>query len=210
MTNNNYHKILLFLKQFEGDGKFHEIESVLGDIDAKEKEEILGELAHEELIYLEGGTWTGLPLMGFFGGGKVEWIGGRNEFSKYEPFRGKIKFKGSKYLKEHIEMADKGKYNIKVDGNSTANVIIGSPGATINNRSEIVDKVKTIINTIENDKSIDESTRQDAIGYFNQLLKEVDLNTKNLSNIEKIFSLGGNISSIGSLVISLIQLLGAH
>lgn len=107
-------------------------------------------------------------------------------------------------------MADKGKYNIKVDGNSTANVIIGSPGATINNKSEIVEKVKTIIKTIENDNSIDASTRQNAIGDFNKLLKEVEQDTKNPATIEKIFSLGGNISSIGSLVVSLIQLLAAH
>jgi hypothetical protein len=208
---NNYLKILLHLKQFEGDGKFHEIESVLGDIDQKEKRVIIEELAREDLIYLDGGRMTGLPLIGFGDGrGNVKWIGGNDADSKYIPFSGKLKFKGSKYLKEELEMIDKNKYQIKVGDGSTANVIIGSPGATINNKTEIVDKVKTIIKTIENDNSIDASTRQNAIGDFNQLLKEVEQDTKNPATIEKVFSLGGNISSIGSLVVSLIQLLAAH
>lgn len=208
---NNFLKILLHLKQFEGDGKFHEIESVLDNIDQTEKRDIIEELAREDLIYLDGGHMTGLPLIGFGDGrGNVKWIGGDNEKSEYVPYSGKLKFKGSKYLKEELEMTDKGKYNIKVDGNSTANVIIGSPGATINNKTEIVDKVKTIIKTIENDNSIDTSTKQNAIGDFNNLLKEVEQETKNPATIEKIFSLGGNISSIGSLVVSLIQLLARH
>lgn len=210
MAHNNYHKVLLYLKQFEGDGKYHEIESILGEIDAKEKEEILRELAHEELIYLEGGTWSGLPLMGFFGGGEVEWVGGKDEFSKYEPFRGKIKFKGSKYLKEDIEMADKGKYNIKVDGNSTANVIIGSPGATINNKTEVLEKIKDIIQVLKNDNSLDNSSQEKSVELLTRLQQEIEVNRKNPETIQRILSLGSNISSIGSLVVSLIQMLSAH
>jgi hypothetical protein len=210
MTNNNYHKVLLYLKQFEGDGKFHEIESVLGDMNQKEKEEILVELAREDLIYLDGGRWTGLPLMAFVGGGQVDWLGGRDEHSTYEPFRGKLKFKGSKYLKEELEMTDKGKYNINVEGNSTANVIIGSPGATINNRPEIINKTKSIIKTIENDNSIDNTTKQQAIGDLNQFINEVEQGTPKKETVDKVLTLGSNIASIGSLVIGLIQLLAAH
>ena len=197
---NNYLKVLLYLKQFEGDGKFHEAESLLTDIDSEEKKEIFGALAREDLIYLDGGRYTGLPIIIGYRDGRSKTFGGDN--IQYEPYTAKLTFKGSKYLKEELEMEDKGKYNIKVDGNSTANVIIGSPGATINNKTEIADKVKNIIKTIENDNSIDTSTKQNAIGDFNQLLKEVELDTKNPATIEKIFSSGGNISSIGSLVVS--------
>lgn len=205
---NNYLKVLLYLKQFEGDGKFHEVESLLPDIDKKEKKEIFVELAREDLVQLDGGRHTGLPIIIGYRDGSSKTFGGDN--IRYEPYTAKLTFKGSKYLKEELEMEDKGKYNIKVDGNSTANVIIGSPGATINNKTEIVDKIKAILKTIENDNSIDTSSRQNAIGDFNNLLKEVEQDTKNPATIEKIFSLGGNISSIGSLVVSLIQLLARH
>jgi len=211
MTNNNYLKILLYLKQFEGDGKFHEIESVLGDIDPKEKREIIEELAREDLIYLDGGRTTGLPLMGFGDGrGNIKWIGGNDENSKYIPFSGKLKFKGSKYLKEELEMEDKGKYNIKVEGNSTANVIISSPGATINNKTEIIDKVKHIIETIKNDNTINETEKQDAVNTFTQLESEIQADNPKSVTIDKVLTVGAKIASIGSLVVALTRLLLGH
>ena len=69
VTNNNYHKVLLYLKQFEGDGKSNEIKSILGNINLKEKDEILLETASEDVIYLDVGRWTGDHLMAFVGGG---------------------------------------------------------------------------------------------------------------------------------------------
>lgn len=207
---NNYHKILLYLKQFEGDGEFHEIESLFVDFGLIERNEIFQELAREELIYLTGGNFSGAPLMGFVDtNGKMDWFGGSDR-SVYIPYQAKLKFKGSKYLKEELEMTDKGKYNINVDGNSTANVIIGSPGATINNRPEIINKTKSIINTIENDNSIDNTTKQQAIGDLNQFINEVEQGTPKKETVDKVLTLGSNIASIGSLVIGLIQLLAAH
>ena len=207
MMNNNYYKVLLYLKQFEGDGKFHEVETILGDINEKEKEEILLELAKEELIYLEGGNWTGLSLLAFVGGGEVDWAGCRDEHSKYEPYKGKLKFKGSKYLKEEIEMKDKNKYNIKVEGNSIANVIIGSPGATINSKTEIIDKVKQIVETIKNDDTLNQSEKEEAIDTFNQLEFEIKTDNPKSVTIEKVMTVGAKIASIGSFVVALTRLL---
>lgn len=207
MTNNNYQKVLLYLKQFEGDGKYHEVESILGDIALKEKKEILIELAREDLIQLEGGRWTGLPLMAFIGGGHVDWVGGSDQDSTYEPYKGRIKFKGSKYIKEDIEMADKGKYNIKVEGNSTANVIIGSPGATINNKTEIIGKVKHIVETIKNDDTLNQTEKDEAIATFTQLENEIKVDKPNSATIENVLTVGAKIASIGSLVVALTRLL---
>ena len=207
---NNNLKVLLYLKQFDGDGKFHEVESILGDLKKDEKEEILFELAREEMLYLDGGKWTGLPLMAFFGGGQVDFIGGSDEHSEYIPYKGKLRFKGSKYLKEELEMIDKNKYHINVGDGSTANVIIGSPHATINNKPEIINKTRTIIKTIENDNSVDNTTKQQAIGDLNQFITEVEQGSPNKETVDKVLTLGSNIASIGSLVISLIQLLAGH
>ncbi len=208
---NNYHKILLYLKQYEGDGKFHEIESILADMDLDEKREIFQELAREDLIYLEGGNWTGLPLMVFgYGDGRIERIGGRDQNSEYIPYKGKLKFKGSKYLKKELEMTDKSKYNINVEGNSTANVIIGSPGAIINNKTEIIDKVKQIVEAIENDDNLSKIEKQDAIETFTQLETEIKNDKPKLVTIDKVLTVGAKIASIGSLVIALTRLLSGH
>ena len=205
---NNYLKVLLYLKQFEGDGKFHEVESLLSDIDKDEKKEIFVELAREDLIHLDGGRHTGFPIIIGYRDGSRKSFGGDN--IRYEPYTAKITFKGSKYLKEELEMTDKGKYNINVDGNSTANVIIESPGATINNKTEIINTAKTIIKTIETDNSVDNATKQQAIGDLNQFIAEVEKGKPNGDTVNKVLTLGSNIASIGSLVISLIQLLAGH
>lgn len=208
---NNYLKILLHLKQFAGDGKFHEIESILGDLGQQEKKEIVFELVREGLIYLDGGRMTGSAFIAFGDGkGNIKTIGDNYTEVKYLPFSGKLKLKGSKYLKDILEMADKNEYNINVSDGSTANVIISSPNSTINNKTEIIDKTKSIIKTIETDNSIDGSTRQIAISDFSQFLIEVEKDIHNQATIDKILSFGSNISSIGSLVVSLIQLLAKH
>lgn len=204
---NNYLKVLLYLKQFEGDGNFHEIESILTDLPITEKKEILNELAREELIYLDGGIQLGLPLMVFLGDGEPVQVGGASDEFKYIPYRGKLKFKGSKYLKEEMEMTEKGKYNINVEGNSTANVIIGSPGAMINNKAEIIEKVKHIVDTIQSDETISKEEKQEAIQVLNQLQTEISTDNPNSQTIDKVMTIGAKIASIGSLVVALTRLL---
>jgi len=96
--------------------------------------------------------------------------------------------------------------NFNVGNNSNVNFINHSPGATINN-SEIINKVNNIIDTIHNDNSIDNSTKQVAIETLNKLKKEVEAGLSTKNTINEILTIGANISSIGSLVISLLQLL---
>lgn len=63
---NNYIKVLNHLQQFEGDGKMHEVESVLGDLDRKAKEAVFRDLVQNEYILLEKGydnSWTTIAYM---------------------------------------------------------------------------------------------------------------------------------------------------
>ncbi len=205
---NNYLKVLLYLKQFEGDGKFHEVESLLNDIDKDEKKEIFIELAREDLVHLDGGRYTGLPIIIGYRDGTSRTFGGDN--IEYEPYSAKITFKGSKYLKEELEMTDKGKYNIKVEGNSTANVIISSPGATINNKTEIIDKVKHIVETLKTDNTLNQIEKQEAIDTFIQLENEIVADKPKSVTIDKVLTIGAKVASIGSLVIALTRLLTGH
>jgi hypothetical protein len=96
--------------------------------------------------------------------------------------------------------------NFSVGNNSNVNFINHSPGATINNNSEVINKVKNIIETIQNDNSIDKSTKEEAIGTFNKLITTVEKGQSTKDTVSEILTVGANISSIGSLVISLIQL----
>lgn len=206
---NNYLKVLSYLNQFYGDSEFHNIENVVGDVSHKVKEDIFVALVREKYILLEGGRDNSGAFIGFGdGSGRVKMFG--PEKITYFPFEGKLTLKGARHLKEELEMEDKNKYHINVGDGSTANVIIGSPHATINNKSEVINKAKTIVKTIENDNSIDNTTKQQAIGDINQFIEEVEHGNPKKETVDKVLTLGSNISSIGSLVISLIQLLAAH
>lgn len=97
--------------------------------------------------------------------------------------------------------------NFSVGNNSNVNFINHSPGATISNNSEVINKVKSIIDTIQNDNSIDNSTKEEAIVTFNNLITSVEKGQSTKDTINEILTIGANISSVGSLVISLLQLL---
>lgn len=107
---------------------------------------------------------------------------------------------------EKEDISNSSSINFSVGNNSNVNFINHSPGATINN-SEIVNKVNNIIDTIHNDNSIDNSTKQVAIETLNKLKKEVETGQSTNNTMNEILTVGANISSIGSLVISLLQLL---
>ncbi|MDR6945062.1 hypothetical protein J2W55_004930 [Mucilaginibacter pocheonensis] len=91
--------------------------------------------------------------------------------------------------------------------NSTANMIWHSPGATINNKPQIIEKVERIKEVIANDISIDDATRSNAVTTLNNLVSEVNNSgAPSQSTLSNVLSIGSNISSIASLAISLYQL----
>lgn len=200
---NNYLKVLLYLKKSEGDGKLHEVESILSDIDKEERKEIFIELAREDLIQLDGGRYTGLGII----------VGNRNKTSKtfggdkveYIPFSAKITFKGSKYLKEELQMQESGKYNIAVTGQGTTNnFVIESQNVTIDNKAKFANRADKIIDTINNDSSIDNNIKSKIINDLSNAKKQADQNGKVSGNlIKQILEYGSNISSIGQLVMGL-------
>lgn len=202
----NYLKILLHLKQFEGDGQLQIIEDVI-DADKKLKSEIFGELVREEFIKLEGGHDNSAAFIGYPEGSKIRYSRPKSEDVVYSPFKGKLTFKGSKYLKEELAMIENNKYTFTVGDNSTANFIVNSPYSTINNKTEIIEKAKTIIGKIKSDNSIDKTAKENAINSINQLITEVENNSTSKETIKEILTTGAKIASIGSLVASLVQLI---
>jgi len=112
------------------------------------------------------------------------------------------------YLNEQQrEKLNNSNYNLSVGNNSTTNLIFNSPNASITNKSEVVHKIKYIINTIENDTSVDDQTKQQAIDNLNVLASEIEDNKVSQNSKSKILAIGADIASVGSMIISLIQLL---
>lgn len=203
---NNYLKILSYLKTFEGDEEYHEMESVLVGVVEETKHKIFRELKKEELILLTGGP---APIYSFgrttrdgYGGRDVQW--NRVKIGENTPFKGKITFKGSKHLRDELQLFDNNKINIHVGNNSTANMILNSSSSTIsNNASSQIDR---IIETLKKDKpSLNDQTFDIAISTFELLKAEIDTGKSTQDTWTKVLSIGANISSIGSLVLTLMQ-----
>jgi len=208
---NNYIKLLLHLKQFEGDSKMHSIEHLFPYFSIKEMGTIFNELVEEKLIVLSGREikydtflfennlltgetkWTESPLNKF------------NKETEPNEFKAKITFKGSKYLKEELEMQEKGKYNINVSGSGANNTfVIESNNVTIDNKPDFSKKIEKIIETLNSDDSINDELRKKAISDFQNAKIEVNKSGKLSEKIMKgILQYGSQISSIGSLIYQL-------
>lgn len=213
MTYTTYTNILLHLKQFEGDGKMHEIEHLLPHLTFEQKKAIFKELEEEQLIKLQGREERYLSFLleqnPITGKSKMieNPLNDTIKNTSQPPFKAKITFKGSKYLKEEIQMQEAGKYNINISGDSAKNtVVIGSNNVTINNSEQAKDKISEIIKAIKNDTSISEKLKKEAIENFEEIKIEVE-NSEEISSssLKNALSLADQISSIGSLVVSLLS-----
>lgn len=204
-------KLLLHLKKFEGDGKMHEIEHLFPELPLSEKTSIFKELAEENFIILKGREpryYSHIVDHNILTGETKVTESPLNEIiDKTEPekFKAKITFKGTKYLKEEIEMQDKGKYNINVSGEGANNTfVIESNHVKIENKPEFKNQIDQIIEILNSDNSMSNSLKQKAINDFQIAKKEINNNGKLSENIMKaLLKYGAEISSIGSLVLQL-------
>ena len=205
-------KLLLHLKQFEGDGKMHEIEQLFPEMPTSEKTNIFKELAEENLIILKGREprfYSHIIDINRQTGESSITESPMNEIiDKTHPqkFTAKLTFKGAKYLKEEIEMQDKGKYNITVSGEGANNTfVIESSNVRIENKSEFKNQIDNIIDVLRSDHSIKNELKQQAISDFQDAKNELGQNGKLPKKImDNILQYGSEISSIGSLVLQLL------
>jgi hypothetical protein len=103
-------------------------------------------------------------------------------------------------------------YNINITSSGYGNIINTGNKNTINitNTSSfnaVESKTKDIIKVIQEDLTLTDQIRTDAINVFTELIQEVQTGKPSVSILDKIFMYGGSIGSIGSLVVSLIQLI---
>lgn len=211
---NNYLRLLLHLKQFEGDGKLHPVEHLFVDSSVKDMKNILNELSEEGLIKYVGREtkylsyvvekniitketkWTESPFNDQISNSETEF------------FKAKITFKGSKYLKEEIQMQESGKYNIAVTGQgATNNFVIESQNVTIDNKANFATQAENIIETLNNDKSVDKETKEKVIHDLVLAKQQVEKNGQvSKDTMKNILQYASNISSVGQLVLGLFAL----
>lgn len=214
----NYYLIILnYLKQFQGDGKFYEIEKLfeLPETDLN-NQNIIKDLIKKGLVDKQIGTGfrTRPPMsVGFLSAnGRFETIGGpdRNWKSKYIPNRLKITFDGSDYLKKELEMKEKN--STKIGNVTNSHIILHSPNSSINigntqNQSEIIDITRKIVETLKADNSINEELRAQHLAIFQTLMfQAVNGNIEKETGM-KALTVGDSVSSIGSFLLGLGQIL---
>ena len=211
---NNYLRLLLFLKQHDGDGKFHNIEPLFSEISLSQMKAIIGELDQEGLIKFIGRETRYDEFIVEVNQltGKTKWtespINELHDKIPPIPLSAKITFKGSKYLKEELEMQQTGKYNINIGDGSTANLILDSNSSTINNYNQVQQKIDEIINVIQEDSNIDIKAKSQLLESLSKASSEI-VAQKAISKttLKDILTRGAEISSIGSLLASLAQML---
>lgn len=208
---NNYIRLLLHLKQFDGDGKLHPIEHLFPESSTSDIKSILNELAEEGLIKFAGREERFLTFRFeqnlLTKESKITESPLNDQIlnSEPEPFKAKITFKGSKYLKEELQMQESGKYNIAVTGQgATNNFVIESQNVTIDNKANFATRADNIIDTINNDNSIENDIKAKVINDLTIAKKQVDQNGKvSGDTMKNILEYASNISSIGQLVLGL-------
>lgn len=209
---NNYLKILLHLKKHEGDGKQHPVEHLFPESSTREIENILIELQREGLISYSGRDekLSFILSANLLTGEKTIVESPLNEHiynSEPTPYHAKITFKGSKYLKEELQMQESGKYNIAVSGQGAINnFVIESSNVTIDNKTNFYQKADEIIETLNNDASINNDTKSKAISTIELAKSQIQESGKvSPSTIKTILEYASFISSIGQLALALLS-----
>ncbi len=210
---SKYMSILLYLKQFEGDGIEYPIEHLFENSTVYEIKSVLDELSESGLI-----TYTGRDSSSVRFNFSLNQLDNTLSFTEDpnedlirlvnadgNPLKAKITFKGCQFLKEEIQLRESGKYNFNSSGtNNVNNIILNSPNATINNKSKII---KEIIDAIQNDNSSDYIKKSEAIEFFQNLENEIESSqNKPKSILEKLLTYSSEFSSVGQLIMALLKL----
>jgi hypothetical protein len=208
---NNYLRLLLYLKTFEGDGNEHMVEHLFPENTITEIKNILQELSDEGLVKYLGREerYLSFTVEQNILTNKTKWTDGPlNDHilnSDPPPFKAKITFKGSKYLKEELQMQESGKYNISVNGEGAVNnFVIDSQNVSINNKTSFASRADHIIDLVKSDQSINEDIKAQVVNDVTIAKTQINQSGKISGDLMKrILEYGSNISSIGQLVLGL-------
>jgi len=77
------------------------------------------------------------------------------------------------------------------------------------NTTKVIEKADKIVSALNADPTVEQIVKSEMIALLQQLILESENGKPSKSTVEQILTIGSNISSIGSLVISLFQLVCA-
>ena len=203
---NNFINVLVHLKQFEGDGKYHIIEDLL-KVDFESRRIIFQQLIQEGLIKLTGGYRNIDNLVTIGDGRGNSYTLNVPDKVIYYPYKAQITFKGSEYLRKETSSKPKSSIKLKAGKKARINLIVDSKNSRIiNNSDKIVSAAKKIIKTLNADKTLNTAERVKALNVFETLITEAQEKAIKQSTWEKVTSIGSDVASIVSMVLSLIPL----
>jgi hypothetical protein len=209
---NKYLLILQYLQQFEGDGQYHEIDHLLEGMNLDQKKNIINDLVKEELIDKQhrSGFWTSQPRgFWFIGDGYKERVGGPSPDwkSTWIPYMAKITFKGKNHLKNEIEP---GQNQANMNNISNSTIIVGSSNVNVtisHQQTELVSLIQKIVEQLESGRVESDAQNQQILELYQTLLAQAQSGKIEKETALKALTIGDSVSSIGSFVLSLGQLL---
>jgi hypothetical protein len=209
---NKYLEVLNYLKQYQGDGQLYNIEHLFGGISHDRMTIIVNDLVKQCYIQKESGSGSNtLPptMAGVINrDGSISTFGTEKWHSEYAPFRARITFDGSDYLKKELEI--KAIQSINISNLNNSPVILNSANSNINidnpqKQSEIVNIVQKMIDTLQTDISVNNEVKQNHLASLEDLLSQAKNGKVEKGTAKDVLAIGDSISSISSFLFSLWQ-----
>ena len=215
---NHAIKILEYLQQFAGDGKFYRVDALLVDVRSNEISNIINDLLRNDYVLLKQGTGI-YPLPSEHSVISTAFDGLQNtvdNLSQFEstfwPHQLRITVKGAEYLLNRKGMKNKGHHIV---GNSNSTFILDSPNSTVHindpqAQRDLARAVESVIEALKKEQNINESIRQENLLLFGELLDQVQKGSIEKGTFRKLLSIGDQASSIGSFVFPLVSKLSSY
>lgn len=179
-------KILEFLKKFDGDADYHNIEPIMEGLSYDQMRMTTQDLAKQDYIKAHGGT---------------DFMHVEQNHPSYKPIKARITLQGSQYLKELLKEQSNMTFNIQNSNN--LNLAVNSPNAKL--RQDIsTNEIEKIVSLLKENQTID-------IIFKDELIKQVQEIRQNPShsesNIKNLVGWSADLIQIGQAIQQLFQAL---
>lgn len=211
-ANVNYKIVILeYLKEFEGNGIFYNVDSLLLGLGSEQKNNILEDLVADGHVFKQTGTgrWTSPPRRTV----STNHDNLRNGFYEIKsppsiafiPYKIKINSKGIDYLESKHKNKNTG---INVSGNPGATILVNSPNSVVNindpqKQTEWVNMAEKIIDALRADQSVSKDFQRDMLLFLAELIDHIKEGKVPDGAPLKVLSIADKVSSVASLGITL-------
>lgn len=198
---DNYLKLLNYLNEFFGDGKYQEFEHLFTTLDRQSKKNIVEDLKKDGYVEIDPKTGF-MPIVFTYPNDP------HHSPPRFINYKGRLTLKGFNHLKEIENMKD----NVKFSNITNSQIVLGSTNTAINinnvqNQPEVIEIVSKIVETLKTDNSISNELKEHHLQIFQTLLIQAQNGQIEKETGMKALTVGDSVSSIGSFLLSLGQIL---